>query len=312
MKRGAFPVSVSARLRHFPAIVLFALPLFGAGCSTVAKVGTSIAQEKGYIDEKQAESIQRSAEAVEKTYQDITPEQEYYIGRSVAATVLAAYPPYENAAANAYLNLLGQTIARASDRPETYGGYHFLLLDTEEINAFAAPGGLVMVSRGMIRCCRHEDELAAVLAHEIGHVANRDGLRAIKKGRLTSALTILAVEGASNLGGEELAKLTEEFEGSITDITSTLMNSGYSRGLEKEADGSAVVLLRRVGYDPRGLVTMLGEMEKRLKPGGPGFAKTHPDPGDRIRDVEGNVSGSPAAPESSSRRDRFAKAMKDV
>ncbi|MFH1278444.1 MAG: M48 family metalloprotease [Candidatus Eisenbacteria bacterium] len=312
MKNRKRPSRSLARIPVLLSITLSVVAAIGPACSTVAKVGTSIAQEKGYIDEKQAGSINRSAEAVEKTYQDITPEQEYYIGRSVAATVLSTYRPYDDQAANAYVNLLGQTIARASDRPDTYGGYHFLILDTEEINAFAAPGGFIMISRGMIRCCRSEDELAAVLAHEIGHVANRDGLRAIKKSRMTSALTILAVEGASNLGGEQLAKLTEEFEGSITDITSTLMNSGYSRSLEKQADGSAVAVLGRVGYDPRALGAMLGEMKKRLKPGGLDFAKTHPDPADRIRDLEGSEAGPPPPPEPPSRRERFSKALESA
>jgi predicted Zn-dependent protease len=297
-------------MRNLPHIVfaLLAALLLAAGCGAVAKVGTSIAKDKGWIDEKQGASITRTAEAAEKSFEDITPEEEYYIGRAVAATVLDAYPPHSDEKLNRYVNLLGQTLALASDRPDTFGGYHFLVLESDEVNAFAAPGGLVLVSKGLIRCCRNEDELAAVLAHEIGHVSNKDGLRAIKKSRLTSALTILAVEGASNLGSDKLAKLTEEFEGSITDITSTLMNSGYSRGLEKQADASAVSVLKRVGYSPQGLASMLGEMKKRLKPGGPDFAKTHPDPSDRIRDIQGSVAGSPAPAEVAARKNRFEAA----
>lgn len=176
-----------------------------AGCATVAEMATTIGQQAGVLTPGQSESINRTAQAVEKTFKDITPEQEYYIGRSVAATVLNAYKPFDRDAANEYLNLLGQTLAQASDKPETFGGWHFLILDTDEINAFSAPGGLVMISKGMIRCCKTEDALAAVLAHEIGHVQNQHGLKAIKKGRLTSALTILAVEGAKNLGGQDLA-----------------------------------------------------------------------------------------------------------
>lgn len=306
-----------ARRRFTVLLACFALaslPLLAAlsGCGAVAQVGTSIAKEKGYIDDKQAESINRSAAAVEKSFEDITPEEEYYIGRAVAATVLGAYRPYDDAKANGYLNLVGQTLARASDRPDTFGGYHFLLLDTDEINAFAAPGGLIMVSRGMVRCCRDEDELAAVLAHEISHVVDKDGLRAIKKSRLTSALTILAVEGASNLGSDQLAELTKQFEGSITDVTSTLMNSGYARGLEKQADASAVGILERVGYDPRALVAMLGEMKTRTKPGGAGFAKTHPDPAERISDVQGSVPGGAPLPEPAARQARFTAAMGKV
>jgi predicted Zn-dependent protease len=253
---------------------------------------SDIAQAGGVITEDQANSIKRGAGALEKTFEDITPEQEYYIGRTVMATVLQSYRAWDNPAANRYVNLLGQTLARASDHPETFGGYHFLILDSDDINAFAAPGGLVAVTRGMLRLCRTEDALAAVLAHEIGHVQNRDGLRAIKRSRLTFALTLLSVETTKQFAGKELADLTEAFEGSIDDITGTLMNSGYSRGLEDQADVAAVGILRRVGYNPQGLPDMLEEMKKGLRPGGLDFAKTHPSPDHRIRQIR-RLTGDP-------------------
>lgn len=285
------------------------LAMLVSSCSTVTQVATAAAQSAGAITPQQAQSINRSAEAVGKTFEQITPEQEYYIGRAVAATVLSTYKPYDQQAANHYLNLLGQTLAQASDRPETFGGYHFMILETEEINAFSAPGGLIMVSRGMIRCCMSEDALAAVLAHEIGHVEYQHGLKAIRKGRLTSALTILAAEGAKSFGGEQLAQLTEAFEGSITDITSTMMNSGYARGLESEADKAAVTIMKRVGYNPNALVEMLQQMKKNLKPGGMDFAKTHPDPQDRINEVKKLVGSAPAVAASPARQQRFVAAV---
>lgn len=281
----------------------------GSGCATVANVGTQIGQATGVITKDQADSINRSAAAVEKSFQDITPEQEYFIGRSVAATVLKTYKVYDNAEANGYLNVLGQTLAMASDKPETFGGYHFVILDTEEINAFAAPGGLVMISRGMIRCCKTEDALAAVLAHEVGHVENQHGLKSIRKGRLTSALTILALEGAKQLGGQNLAEVTKAFEGSISDITSTMMSSGYSRKTEYEADASAVEIMTRVGYNPSALVDMLQQMKKNLKPGGHDFAKTHPDPNVRIAEIEKAIGAPAAVKEVSARQKRFEKAV---
>jgi len=283
--------------------------LFPAGCSTVAQVGAMAGQASGVLTAQQADSINRAAVAVEKTYQDITPEQEYYIGRSVAATVLAAYKPCDAAALNQYVNLLGQTLALYSDRPETFGGYRFLVMDTEEVNAFAAPGGLVLVSRGLLRCCRSEDALAAVLAHEIGHVQNQHGLRAIKKGRLTSALTVLALEAGKNVAGQEMAQLTQAFEGSVTDITGTLMNSGYARSLENEADAAAVQILTRAGYAPQALVDMLTVMKTQLAADSRGFGKTHPSPEVRIQHVSGLV-GAPSSPAASPvRQQRFAAAV---
>ncbi|HZL98054.1 MAG TPA: M48 family metalloprotease, partial [Terriglobales bacterium] len=242
-----------------------------SGCAAmeqVAQVGTSVAKSQGVVTEEQAKSITRSTTAIAKTQEDFTPEQEYFIGRSVGAVIVNRYKPYPNAQANSYLNLLGQTLAQASDRPETFGGYCFLILDSDEINAFAAPGGLIFVSRGMLRCCRSEDAVAAVLAHEIGHIQLRHGIQSIEKSRQTQALAILAAEGAKTFGKKEIADLTRTFEGSINDITSTMINNGYSRSFEKEADASAVRTLSRAGYNPNALVAMLREMEKQLKPGG--------------------------------------------
>lgn len=278
------------------------------GCASVIQAATAAGEAAGVLTPQQAGSINRSAQAVERSFADITPEQEYYIGRSVAATILGKYRPLSNEDANRYLNLLGQTLAMASDRPETFRGYHFLLLETDEINAFSAPGGLILISRGMIRCCKSEDELAAVLAHEIGHVQNQHGLRAIKKSRLTSAFTVLAAESAKNFGDENLARLTEAFEGSISDVTQTLMNSGYARNLERDADAAAVTIMKRVGYDPNALVSMLQQMKRNLKPGGLDFAKTHPDPDDRIRDVESLLGTQTASVPPPARRRRFEQA----
>jgi len=176
---------MNRRLSFWLLGVVVVLAFGAAGCSTVAQYGTMAGEAAGVITSDQAASINRSAVAAEKTFQDITPKQEHYIGRSVAATVLEAYKPYDRASLNQYLTVLGQTLAQYSDKPETFGGYHLLVLETDEINAFAAPGGLILVSRGLLRCCRSEDALASVLAHEIGHVQNQHGLRAIKRGRLT-------------------------------------------------------------------------------------------------------------------------------
>jgi len=285
-----------------------------SGCAAMeqaAQVGTSVARSQGVVTEEQAKSINRSTSAIAKTQEGFTPEQEYYIGRSVGAVIVNRYTPYPNPQANGYLNLLGQTLAQASDRPETFGGYHFLILDSDEINAFAAPGGLIFVSRGMLRCCGSEDAVAAVLAHEIAHIQLRHGIQSIEKSRQTQALTILAAEGAKTFGGKALSDLTKTFEGSINDITSTLINSGYSRSFEQEADASAVRILSRVGYNPNALVAMLREMEKRLKPGGLDFAKTHPSPGSRINDIE-SISGSAALAEPPARHERFRKALGNI
>jgi len=287
-------------------------PVLFCGCEGVGEAGAEIARAAGVITADEAQSIKRGAQAVEKSWQDLTPEQEYYIGRAVVAQVLQSYPPLDRPQANGYLNLLGQSLAIFSERPETFGGYHFLLLDSDEINAFAAPGGLILVTRGMLRCCENEDELAAVLAHEICHVEKKHGLSAIKQGRLTEAFTIIASESAKQMGGEELAALTREFEGSVGDVVMTLTTSGYSRKQENSADAAAVALLRRAGYPEAAMVTMLQRMDERLADaGGLGFAKTHPSAQSRAEVLRKTVGDTESSPDAV-RQQRFAAALQSV
>ena len=285
------------------------------GCKTmdaVTDIGTTVGVASGVITQTQAESIAKSAKAVAKTFEDFTPEQEYYIGRTVGAVILDKYKTYRNEEANAYINLIGQTLAKASEMPETFGGYHFLIQNSDEINALAAPGGLIFVTRGILRCCRHEDAVAAVLAHEIGHIQAKHGLQAIKKSRVTSAITTLGVEGAKTFGGEELAQLTDTFEDSISDITATLVNKGYSRSFEHEADKAAVTILTRMGYDPYALIDMLKVMDKQLKPGGLDFAKTHPSPESRIADIQTLCEKPADMVKPETRQARFKAALKGI
>jgi predicted Zn-dependent protease len=151
--------------------------------------------------------------------------------------------------------------------------------------------------------------VAAILAHEIAHVVEQHGLQAIKKSRVTSALTSVAIASAQTAGSDELAKLTTVFEDSIGDITSTLVNSGYSRAFEKEADLMAVEILKRVGYDPNALVRMLEVMETRLEPGGPDFAKTHPEPKVRIAEIRKVLPEAPAPSVQAERQARYQAAL---
>ena len=290
-------------------ILLAAGALLLAGCAAVTEIGTQIGTGSGLITEEEGQSIKRVSDAAIKSFEDITPEQEYYIGRAVAASILQKYEVLDNAEANSYLNLLGQTLAMASDRPATFGGYHFLLLDSDEINAFAAPGGLILVSKGMVACCRSEDELAAVLAHEIGHVQNQDGLRAIKKSRWTSLAAIGLEEGMRNLGNEDLQAVAEQFSGCIDDIAQTLVVNGYARSQEVAADASAVEILQRVGYTPAALAGMLGEMDRRWDPQGPGFARTHPSPSDRLGKVQALLAGAGETTPPAARQARFQGAL---
>ncbi len=257
-----------------------------AACGTAASIGATVGEAAGVIDSRQAESIRRTGEQVERSFEDFTPEQEYYIGRSVGATVLDRYPAYENEEVNEYVATIGEILAFSSERPAIYAGYSFQVLDDDEINAFATPGGHIFITRGMIRLARNEDELAAILAHEIAHIQAQHGLQSIRTSRITSALTSTAITGVYLAGSEEVAELTEVFSDSIDDVTQTLFTAGYSRASEEEADETAVEILRRAGYSPRALLTYLEQMAADWESDGPGFMQTHPSPSDRMEVVE--------------------------
>lgn len=292
------------------AIFLLSIAVIGcAAVETVTTIATDVGVQSGAITQAQGESIRKSTQAISRSLEDFTPEQEYYIGRSVGAVVLEKYRPLSDGKLNAYLNLLGQTLAMASDKPELFNGYHFLALDSDDINAFATPGGHIFVTRGLIRCCKTEDALAAVLAHEIGHVQLRHGMKAIEKGRVTEALTILAQESAKSFGSEDVIKLTKEFGGAISDITNTMINNGYSRAFEYDADNASIIILKRVGYNPSALIDMLNIMAKQIKPNGSDFAKTHPSPQSRIAELRNSGVVSDSIEPPALRKERFTKAL---
>jgi beta-barrel assembly-enhancing protease len=294
------------------ALLACALTLPAAGLD-FGKALKGAAKKTGVVKESDVDAIAEGAQAVAKSNEDITPEQEYYIGRAVAAKLLGTRKAYDQQAATDYVNLLGRALSVYSERPETFGGYHFLILDSDEINAFAAPGGDILVTRGLLRCATSEGAVAAILAHEIAHIAKAHGLKAIKKDRLTKAVIGVGSAAAQVLGPDELAEQTSTFKDSVGDITGTLVNSGYSRDLELEADQAALANLRAVGYDPKALEDMLKVMQKKLKAGGLDFAKTHPDPKVRIDAIEKALKGKKApasTPEAASaRQERYTAAL---
>ena len=259
-----------------------------------------------------ANSVKKGADATSKALEDFTPEQEYYIGRTVGAVVLDKYKPFSDTVLNNYLNVVGQTLAQASDMPETFNGYHLLALDSTDINAFATPSGLVFLTRGMLRCCQDEGELAAILAHEVGHVQLKHGINSIEKGRITEAVMIIGSEATKTFAEGDIARLTENFEDSINDIATTMINNGYSRSFEEDADAAALTILERVGYNPVSLINMLEVMNTKLKPEGLDFAKTHPSPSSRIEYVSEIIQSKTDPTFSNVQVNRFNEAMKNV
>jgi predicted Zn-dependent protease len=236
----------------------------------------------------------------------ITDSEEYYVGRAVAAQILSRYKLDQNPNLTQYVNEVGQTVARKSSRPNPFKGYHFAVLDTTELNAFACPGGIIFITRGLLQTCKNEDQLAAVLAHEVGHVANKDGINSISQARWTQVFTSMGTEAAKQYGGVA-GNLVGLFEGSIDDVFKTIVVNGYSRQAEETADAAALTELTKAGYDPNAMVILLTAMEAKGKGSTSGIFKTHPPTSERLAKVKASVGQSPESKGEKIRTERFKK-----
>jgi predicted Zn-dependent protease len=269
------------------AVVLFIVLL--SACQSMAAGTGALAQaagDFGIIDQGTAGTIVSAADAWSKAQEEITPSQEYYIGRAVGANILTNYKIYTGAPAlTAYLNKICNAIVINSPKPELYAGYHVAILDSPEINAFSTSGGHIFVTRGLIGVTNSEDTLAAVLAHEVAHVQLQHSVRSIKSSRFANAVVETANAASTATTGTQLKELTETFGVSVDEAVNVL-NNGYSQNQEYDADTLALSLMASAGYDPASLATMLTSLrEKQGNQTSSGFGKTHPSPERRIASV---------------------------
>ncbi|MBN1283178.1 MAG: M48 family metalloprotease [Proteobacteria bacterium] len=222
---------------------------------------------------------------------EITPSEEHYIGRAVAALIFEKYPLYNNPAMNNYLNKVGLAVAFHSDRPVTYGGYRFAVLDSGEINAFACPGGMILVTKGLMELLQNEDELAGVLGHEIRHVADRDGIKAIQKSRWTKFAFYTAGEVGKHYTPSEVSQLVGEFQGVVSDVAKKVIEQGYSKKDEEEADAYGMRYAMNAGYNPAAMADFIRtEIARGIGGSNSGPFSSHPTPEQRLTRVEARLS----------------------
>lgn len=219
------------------------------------------AAAKGELDKKA-----KSAGLIE--YSD---EEESAIGRQIAGNLLGAAPLVKDKRLQKYVNDVGRWVASQSERPDLT--WHFGVIDTEDINAFAAPGGYIFVTRGLYRMLHDESELGGVLAHEVGHVIRKHHLKILQKSQ--------AVDQGS--------KLLEKQAGGSETIRNLIGNGAeiVARALDKnaefEADRIAVVLAARAGYEAYGLPQVLQEIGHVGNDDSVALLfKTHPHPDERF------------------------------
>jgi len=270
-------------------VIILLICLFLAGtffsCAVVSGAA-QVAGAVGLVNQNTANAVSVSAKAIGSAAEEINPQQEYFIGRAVAANILAAYKLYSsNQELTAYLNNICYAITINSPQPDAYNGYHVALLDSNEINAFATSGGHIFVTRGLVNAAKTEDALAGVIAHEVAHIQLKHSIKAIKNSRITQALLVTGTSAAGAAAGMDVKQLTDVMNESVGEIVQTLVNNGYSQTQEFEADNKAMSLMAGAGYNPSGLIDMLKSLSS-VQVSGSGFGKTHPTPAQRISNAE--------------------------
>ncbi len=232
-------------------ILLFCLVLFG--CSTEYNIAT-----------KQEEVFYYST------------DREVKIGESIAQQVEKEYKFAEDPLVQKRVEDIGKKIVSVCDRKDI--DYDFKVIDDEEVNAFSLPGGFVYVNKGLIDKVANDNELACVLAHEVGHIVAR---HSIKKLQAIMGYSILRLLTAPIPGTGQV--------GNAADVAFTEIMVGYSREDELLADQLSSRYAKLAGYDPHGMITFLKKLEEinRRKPAQPySYFKTHPYVPDRIRTVK--------------------------
>lgn len=201
----------------------------------------------------------------------IGPEKEKEIGFGIAATVIGRYHMVNDPALTHYVNLVGQAVAQQSVRGDEVQ-FRFGVLDTDDVNAFAAPGGFILVTRGALALMDNEAELAGVLAHEVGHVDQKHVLSEIRRSSVFKT-----VKDEANLSGALLDKISAFGTG--------VLFTGLSRADEMQADSLGVLYASATGYQPDGLVDFLKRLEAKEQAQASGVQEimdTHPPTQDRI------------------------------
>lgn len=223
----------------------------------------------------------RMASSEDIVKEDIAEEVRF--GREVAARILARYGYYNNDHIMKYVNLVGNAVAMNTGRPELQ--FRFAVLNTEDINAYAAPGGYIFVTRGAIARMADESELAGVLAHEIAHVTERH----IVKELGIQATETSAAAGLGMLIGGTTDAARAAFSKAVDSAVNVLFEEGYKRKDEVQADKTAVLNCAIAGYDPSGLIRYFERIGKNKGKTTEILNKTHPSFEERIAWLNGTV-----------------------
>lgn len=239
----------------------------------------SCASKSNKVPAAKASDSDATTEARTRELQD-----EISIGREVAAKLFGTYGDLNQEKNQIeYLNLILQTLSEKTGRPEII--YRVGILDTDEINAFAAPGGYILVTKGLLKNVQNEQELAGVLAHEMGHINHRHLFKEVAPKREVSAgetLSRFLSRGGSNV--------SFAFSQAVSKGMKTLLDEGLKPELEYEADQSGVEYSWAAGYDPRYFREFIARLAKTQKSLSKTLLKTHPSFENRLNSLDINLN----------------------
>ena len=233
---------------------------------------------------------------------DVTAEISF--GRAIAARILGTYPAYDNPSVIKYINLLGATLALNTNRPELE--FHLMILDTDELNAYAAPGGYIFITKGALKYIKDEAELAGVLAHEMAHITEKHVVKDLKiKGSDDTSDLAQLIGGSSGAARAAF--------GQAVDIGLELIfKDDYKKEDELQADKTGVIISALSGYDPTGLARYLSRIKPIKEKTPPPENSTHPSFDSRVIKINEVITKDGFNANSLAKNDsRFAEAMKN-
>tara|TARA_B100000745_G_scaffold198622_1_gene130994 strand:- start:1670 stop:2539 length:870 start_codon:yes stop_codon:yes gene_type:complete len=205
--------------------------------------------------------------------------EELAIGREAAAILLGAAPLSTRNQQQQYINKLGRYLASHSKRPGL--PWRFGIINHPAINAYAAPGGYIFVTQGLLNVLENEAQLAAVLAHEITHVVEKHHLKEIQK---SGGFSALVDTGVLLYESSDSPQLAPKYVEKVANGAKSVFTSGLSKGAEYHADNEAIFILQKAGYDPFALFDVLQKLDERGSQDGmlSLMLATHPTPRQRL------------------------------
>jgi predicted Zn-dependent protease len=244
-------------------------PLLAAviGCCTLGGVFTATTASAQIFDK-----LGKAATTAKKAHDDLTftDEEEQDLGKQVSEKIRIRFGVVQDPAVHKYVTLVGLALAEQSTRPNL--PWKFIVLDTDGVNAFAAPGGYVHITKGALAMMSNEAELAGVLGHELTHITEKHTIAALKKAKGTDL--------ALSASGHGDSKIT----GALVDQMKDVVLQGFGRKEELEADQKGIVLANKVGYAPNGLSNFLQKLVDRNKGSKEkqGLFASHPEMQERL------------------------------